>query len=95
MRSEVEPELLVHATRAGARRAGGGPHIQLGGHPVLNPADWTKHAECAYEAPTDPYIEVILNQNLSGERCAIERYQQLAASRKARTTPPIRWRSPS
>ncbi|MFA6702618.1 MAG: ferritin-like domain-containing protein, partial [Dysgonamonadaceae bacterium] len=28
--------------------------------------------------PSDPYIEVILQQNLKGERCAIERYQEIA-----------------
>ncbi|MGB4053800.1 MAG: ferritin-like domain-containing protein, partial [Dysgonamonadaceae bacterium] len=26
----------------------------------------------------DPYIEVILQQNLRGERCAIQRYQEIA-----------------
>ncbi|NLB03487.1 MAG: ferritin, partial [Bacteroidales bacterium] len=26
----------------------------------------------------DPYIEVILEQNLNGERCAIQRYQEIA-----------------
>ena len=78
MRSEIEPELLLHAdqelnhavlvvTRI----------IQLGGTPVLDPADWTKLARCPYDAPTDPYIEVILDQNLKGERCAIQRYQEI------------------
>ena len=80
MRSEVEPELLVHATEElGHAVMVVDRIIQLGGTPVLNPKDWTKHAECAYEEPNDPYIEVILNQNLAGERCAIDRYQKLAA----------------
>ncbi|MDY0358136.1 MAG: ferritin-like domain-containing protein, partial [Bacteroidales bacterium] len=52
--------------------------IQLGGTPVINPRDWTKHAGCAYEEPSDPYIERILQQNLAGERCAIKRYQEIA-----------------
>ena len=38
----------------------------------------TKYARCAYEDPTDPYIERILEQNLAGERCAIQRYQEIA-----------------
>lgn len=38
-----------------------------------------KLSACSYEEPNDPYIEVILNQNLGGERCAIERYQGIAA----------------
>jgi len=79
MRSEVEPELLVHAdqelnhatllvTRI----------IQLGGTPVLNPKEWTRLARCPYDEPADPYIEVILEQNLMGERCAIQRYKEIA-----------------
>jgi len=80
MRSEVEPELLVHATEELSHAVMVVDRIiQLGGTPILNPKDWTKHAECAYEEPNDPYIEIILNQNLDGERCAIDRYQKLAA----------------
>ncbi|MDX9695790.1 MAG: ferritin-like domain-containing protein [Bacteroidales bacterium] len=79
MRSEVEPELLLHADQElnhavlVANRI-----IQLGGTPVINPKDWTKLARCAYDEPSDPYIEVILDQNLKGERCAIQRYQEIA-----------------
>jgi bacterioferritin len=78
MRSEIEPELLLHATQElnhavlVVNRI-----IQLGGTPVLDPAEWTKLARCTYDAPTDPYIEVILEQNLKGERCAMQRYQEL------------------
>lgn len=79
MRSEVEPELLLHASQElnhavlVVNRI-----IQLGGIPVMNPNDWSKLARCPYEEPCDPYIEVILEQNLKGERCAIERYQEIA-----------------
>lgn len=79
MRTEVEQELLVHADQELnhavmiVNRI-----IQLGGQPVINPANWMKHAECGYAEPTDPYIETILQQNLEGERCAIERYQKMA-----------------
>ena len=79
MRSEVEPELLIHADQElnhavlVANRI-----IQLGGTPVINPTQWTKLARCAYDEPSDPYIEVILDQNLKGERCAIQRYQEIA-----------------
>ncbi|MBM7561039.1 ferritin-like domain-containing protein [Fusibacter tunisiensis] len=79
MRSEVEPELLLHATEELAHAELVVDRIiQLGGTPVLNPADWTKFARCAYEEPTDPYIEEILKQNLEGERCAIQRYEEIA-----------------
>ncbi len=80
MRSEVEPELELHATQElnhavmVANRI-----IQLGGTPILHPQDWFKHAGCSYDAPTDPYIEKILKQNLNGERCAIKRYNEIAS----------------
>ncbi len=79
MRSEIEPELLVHADQElnhavlVVERI-----IQLGGTPVLNPSDWPKLSRCDYDAPEDPYVEVILNQNLKGERCAIQRYKEIA-----------------
>jgi bacterioferritin len=79
MRSEVEPELLLHANQElnhavlVVNRI-----IQLRGTPVLNPTEWTKLARCSYDEPSDPYIETILEQNLKGERCAIQRYQEIA-----------------
>ncbi len=79
MRSEIEPELLVHADQElnhavlVVERI-----IQLGGTPVLNPADWPKFSRCDYDAPEDPYVEAILDQNLKGERCAIRRYKEIA-----------------
>jgi bacterioferritin len=79
MRSEIEPELLVHADQElnhavmVVNRI-----IQLGGTPVLNPSEWTKLSRCDYDAPIDPYVEAILNQNLNGERCAIQRYEDIA-----------------
>lgn len=79
MRSEVEPELLLHATEElGHAELVVNRIIQLGGTPILNPEQWKEFARCPYDAPTDPYIEVILNQNLEGERCAIQRYEEIA-----------------
>ena len=79
MRSEVEPELLLHATQElGHAVLVVDRIIQLGGTPVINPNEWTKLARCTYDEPNDPYIEVILEQNLSGERCAIQRYKEIA-----------------
>ncbi|MDL2256651.1 ferritin [Bacteroidales bacterium OttesenSCG-928-I14] len=80
MRSQVEAELIEHATEELVhadllvKRI-----IELDGTPVLDPAEWPKLARCKYEAPTDPYVEVILDQNIRGERCAIQRYQEIAA----------------
>lgn len=79
MRSQVEAELLEHAQEElnhadmVAKRI-----IELDGTPVLNPAEWTKIARCKYEEPSNPYVEVILQQNIAGERCAIQRYQEIA-----------------
>ena len=79
MRSEIEPELLLHATQEfGHAELVVNRIIQLGGTPILNPDAWTKHAGCSYEEPNDPYVEVILEQNLTGERCAIQRYEEIA-----------------
>lgn len=80
MRSEIEPELLLHATQEfGHAELVVNRIIQLGGTPILNPSSWQAFAKCDYEEPLDPYVEVILEQNLRGERCAINRYQGIAA----------------
>jgi bacterioferritin len=79
MRSEISPELLLHATQEQNHAVLVVTRIiQLGGTPVLSPADWFTLSKCEYEAPEDPYVEVILNQNLRGERCAINRYKEIA-----------------
>lgn len=79
MRSEIEPELLLHATQELNHAVLVVDRIiQLGGTPVLNPKEWFKLGRCKYDAPADPYIEAILAQNLAGERCAIQRYKELA-----------------
>ncbi len=79
MRGDIEPELQVHADQELnhavmiAERI-----IQLGGTPVLSPEEWFKQSKCKYDPPSDPYIEVILDQNLDAERCAIRRYKEIA-----------------
>lgn len=79
MRTEIENELLLHGDQELqhavliVNRI-----IQLGGTPVLNPNQWQNLARCKYDEPSDPYIENILNQNLQGERCAIQRYEEIA-----------------
>lgn len=78
-RSEVEPELLLHADQELNHAVMIVDRIiQLGGTPALTPADWMKLSKCKYAVPTDPYVEVILNQNLDSERCAIQRYKSIA-----------------
>ena len=68
---EHAKEELDHAEKLATRI------IQLGGTPVLDPADWKSIAQCKYEAPTEPYVMNLLEQNLVAERCAIARYQKI------------------
>lgn len=51
--------------------------IQLGGTPILKPADWGKLTNCGYDAPEDPFVKVIVEQNIKGEQCAIDVYHRL------------------
>ena len=78
MRGTVAAELLQHATEElGHAELVSDRIIQLGGTPLLKPEDWYKMTNCGYEAPEDPYVEVLLEQNIKGEQCAIEVYQRL------------------
>jgi len=52
--------------------------LQLGGTPVLSPEDWYKVTNCGYNAPSDPKVQKLLEQNIQGEQCAIEVYQKLS-----------------
>ncbi len=51
--------------------------IQLGGEFILDPADWKKLSNCGYDAPINPFVMNILAQNIKGEQCAIEVYNNL------------------
>lgn len=51
--------------------------IQLGGEPVPDPRDWFKVSNCGYDAPNDPYVRKLLEQNIHGEQCAISTYKAL------------------
>ena len=51
--------------------------IQLGGTPIIDPDDWKKLTNCGYDAPKDPFVRKILEQNIKGEQCAISTYQKL------------------
>ncbi|MFA6600651.1 MAG: ferritin-like domain-containing protein [Candidatus Omnitrophota bacterium] len=51
--------------------------IQLGGTPVSRPEDWPKFSNCGYDAPDDPSVYKLLEQNIKGEQCAIGVYKSL------------------
>jgi len=56
--------------------------IQLGGTPILKPEDWYEVTNCGYEAPEDPHVKALLEQNIKGERCAIDVYKNLLKATK-------------
>ena len=51
--------------------------IQLGGTPVLSPKEWYSMTNCGYDAPEDPYMVPIVDQNIKGEQCAITTYHKM------------------
>lgn len=83
MKDAVATELNVHATEElnhallVANRI-----IQLDGIPVLSPNSWNDVSLCKYDAPNDPYVAVILDQNIAGEQCAITTYKDLMDATK-------------
>ena len=78
MKDAVIAELDLHATEELAHAALLTTRIvQLGGTPVLSPAEWMKITNCGYDAPEDPYVGKVLEQNIKGEQCAIKTYNNL------------------
>ncbi len=79
MRGQVVAELEEHAGDE-LRHAGMlvTRILQLGGTPILKPEDWYKMTNCGYDAPEDPSVKTILEQNIKGEQCAIDVYNKLA-----------------
>jgi len=87
MREQVVAELEEHSGDE-LRHAGmlADRIIQLGGVPILKPEDWYKMTNCGYDAPEDPHVENLLKQNIKGEQCAIEAYNELLAFTKDKDT---------
>ncbi|WP_456397198.1 ferritin-like domain-containing protein [Desulfurobacterium sp.] len=51
--------------------------LGLGGTPVLTPKEWFEKTNCGYDAPDDPFVRRILEQNVKGEQCAIDTYSEI------------------
>jgi bacterioferritin len=51
--------------------------MQLGGTPPLKPEQWYDLTNCGYDAPEDPFVKPVLEQNIKGEQCAITTYNAL------------------
>jgi len=78
MKDAVVSELNLHATEELAHATLlAGRIVQLGGTPVLHPREWLDLSPCKYDAPEDPYVAALLDQNIAGEQCAISVYKEL------------------
>ncbi len=53
--------------------------VQLGGTPPTSPKLWYDFTNCGYDAPEDPYVLRLLEQNIKGEQCAISVYNSMLA----------------
>ncbi|WP_163328396.1 ferritin-like domain-containing protein [Desulfurobacterium thermolithotrophum] len=51
--------------------------LELGGTPVLSPKEWFELTNCGYDAPVDPFVKMVLEQNIKGEQCAIDTYSEI------------------
>jgi len=78
MKDAIIAELILHATEELSHAELLATRIvQLGGTPVLSPGEWLKITNCGYDAPADPYVETVLDQNIKGEQCAIKTYSKM------------------
>ena len=83
MKDAVAAELTLHATEELNHAAlVANRIIQLGGTPVTDPKEWFSLSPCKYDAPNDPYVAVLLDQNISGEQCAISTYKAMMDATK-------------
>lgn len=88
MKEAVIAELEQHATEElNHALLLTGRIIQLGGTPITSPQEWYKWTNCGYDAPDDPFVKIILEQNIKGEQCAIDTYQKLL--KKTRDADPV------
>ncbi len=78
MKDAVNTELLQHAADE-LRHADmvAMRIIQLGGTPLTHPKAWLEQSNCGYDEPVDPYVGVLLDQNIHGEQCAISVYKNI------------------
>ena len=83
MKDAVAAELNLHANEELNHAVMlAGRIVQLGGTPILDPKDWFPMSQCKYDAPVDPHVGVILEQNIAGEQCAISTYKEMMDATK-------------
>ena len=44
---------------------------------MTRPEEWYTLTNCGYDAPDDPFVKKVLQQNIRGEQCAIGVYKRL------------------
>jgi len=75
---EHAKEELEHAEKLAKRI------IQLGGTPLINPKQWLQETNCGYDEPSNPSTRALVEQNIKGEQCAIEVYQNFSSWSRVR-----------
>src|ERR1035437_18679 len=77
MWAEIKPELFIHSNQEFSHASLIKTRmLELGATLNLHPSGSMKNPYC--KVPDNPYITVILHQNLMGELSAIERYNEIA-----------------
>jgi len=83
MRPDVKEEMVQHSKEELGHAEMVADRIAvLGGVPILNPGEWAKASNCAYDAPADHGVMAVLRQNIKAEQCAIGVYQRLLGKAK-------------
>lgn len=83
MKESVITELTEHATDELRHAQMLSDRItQLGGTPLLSPKDWYTYANCEYLTPSDAFVKKLVEQNIEGERCAIDVYEKIMKETK-------------
>ncbi|OHB33192.1 MAG: ferritin [Desulfuromonadaceae bacterium GWC2_58_13] len=78
MKDAIIAELVQHATEElGHATLVSNRIIQLGGTPLTTPKDWFDWTNCGYDPPNEPFVRILLEQNIKAEQCAIGVYDQL------------------
>lgn len=78
MKGDVEAELIEHANDELRHADLLAERIdQLGGMPILDPKEWFELSGCGYEAPLDPKVKKVIEQNIKAEQCAIDVYNRI------------------
>lgn len=78
MKDAIIAELVQHATEElGHATLVSNRIIQLGGTPLTTPKDWFDWTNCGYDPPNEPFVRILLEQNIQAEQCAIGVYDQL------------------